>query len=243
VYNRWKFTILLTTLIALLVLSPLLERRDSASWFYKLMLIIVFFGSFFVLFPRRKSRVAAVVLGVPTVMGIVFHSYIPATSPIIASLFYHLIPIVLCGYTVVVILRTIFHDAVVSTDSINGAFAGYLLLGLMFGHVYCLVETVDPDSFDIQTNFKSIPNEEWKRHMLLSYFSVITLTTVGYGDITPRSNWARNFACVEAIIGQFYMAVIVAELIALRVSEAFAQKQTRPNSTSDLEQHRQESGL
>jgi hypothetical protein len=131
-----------------------------------------------------------------------------------------------------VILRTIFQDAVVSTDSINGAFAGYLLLGVMFGHVYCLVETIEPGSFAIQADFKTILNEDWKRHMLLNYFSVVTLTTVGYGDITPRSNWARNFSCVEAVIGQFYMAVIVAELIALRVSEAFAQKQSRPNAQS-----------
>jgi voltage-gated potassium channel len=232
VYNRWKFTFLLTTLIALIVLSPLLERRDEAALFYKVMLIVVFVGSFFVLFRRRKSRVAAVALGIPTVAGVVLHGYVPASSPIVASMFYHLIPIVLFTYTVVVILRTIFHDAIVSADSINGAFAGYLLLGVMFGHVYCLVETIAPSSFVAQSDVQTVPNEEWKRHMLLNYFSVITLTTVGYGDITPRSNWARNLACVEAVIGQFYMAVIVAELIALRVSEAFTQKQSSPNSTA-----------
>ena len=232
-YKRWKFTVLLTTLLSLLVFYPLIERSDSVGWLYKILLIVVFIGSFLVLFHRRQSRVAAMVLGAPTVAGIVFHSFIPLSSPMAASVFYNLVPIVFFGYTIVVILRTIFRDAGVSADSINGAFSGYLLLGLLFGHVYCLVEAFQPGSFTLQPNLEPLTAHEDRRHPLLSYFSLVTLTTVGYGDITPRSPWARSLACIEAIIGQFYVAVIVAELIALKVSEALRNQGSPQQPASD----------
>jgi hypothetical protein len=67
--------------------------------------------------------------------------------------------------------------------------------------------------------------EEGRQRSVLTYFSFITLTTLGYGDITPGSGAARGLAMVEAIMGQFYIAVLVAELVGRRVSQTFSVNQ------------------
>jgi len=66
-------------------------------------------------------------------------------------------------------------------------------------------------------------------HFQLSYFSFITLTTVGYGDITPTGNPVRSPSVAEAVTGQFYLAVLVAELIGKRVAQAPSGNAPRPN--------------
>jgi voltage-gated potassium channel Kch len=64
------------------------------------------------------------------------------------------------------------------------------------------------------------------RYFLLAYFSLVTLATVGYGDITPATELARSLAVVEAIVGQFYIAVLIADLIGKKLSQAVAHPST-----------------
>src|SRR5204863_7015600 len=100
-----------------------------------------------------------------------------------------------------------------SADSIYGAFCGYLLVGLIFGHLYRCLEALSPGSFHGNADFMAHVQDERYTHFLLVYFSFVTLTTVGYGDITPASEATRGLAVVEAVIGQFYLAVLIGELI------------------------------
>jgi hypothetical protein len=79
---------------------------------------------------------------------------------------------------------------------------GYLLLGLAFGHLYCLLEAVAPGSFRLREDLAAPVHDPGRRQFLLTYFSLVTLTTVGYGDITPGSDPARGLAAVEAVLGQ-----------------------------------------
>ena len=225
-YNRWKFTLLLAALLGLLVVHPFLYGDQAwVALVYDLLLAAVSLGAILVLFQRKQSRVMAVVLGLPTLASALTYQLGPAATPVSVTIFFQLCAFLFLGYTVVTILRTIFVGAEVSFDSINGAFCGYLLLGVAFGHLYCLVESVRPSSFNLQEHFGPLALEGGRRHSLLTYFSLVTLTTVGYGDITPRSPPARSLACVEAIIGQFYVAVIIAGLVALKVSAALRKQQ------------------
>jgi hypothetical protein len=219
VLDRWKFTALLVTLLCLLVVHPLISWRDDvAAPAYTVFLATAFLTVIMVLFRRRESRIAAFLLGVPTLVGVVANFALPGAPAVLGAAFLHLFPIAFLGYTVLVILRTIFRDPGVSSDGINGAFCGYLLLALAFGHGYCLLEAALPGAFILQEQIGPMPPEGGRRHALLTYYSLITLTTVGYGDIIPRTVQARTLASVEAVMGQFYVAVVVAELIALKVS-------------------------
>lgn len=229
-YKRWKFTFLLATLLCLLVVHPFIYGdRALVALIYGILLVVAFLGAFLILFQRKKSRVMAVVLGFPTLASALTNQFWPAATPVSVTICFRLFAFMFLGYTVVTILLTIYVDAEVSLDSIIGAFCGYLLIGLGFGHLYSVVESVRPGSFFLQGHLEPLALEGDRRHSLLTYFSLVTLTTVGYGDITPHSPAAGSLACVEAIIGQFYVAVVIASLVALRVSTALRER--RPDQT------------
>jgi hypothetical protein len=88
--------------------------------------------------------------------------------------------------------------------------------------VYSLLEAVAPGSFRLRQDLATPVHDPERRQFLLTYFSPVTLTTVGYGDITPGSDPARGLAAVEAVLGQFYIAVLIAELIGKRVAQALS---------------------
>src|SRR5262249_12984417 len=107
---------------------------------------------------------------------------------------------------------------VVTRDSIFGAFCGYVLVGLAFGHVYCILETAVPGSFQGRGLILDRPPTGERLNYLLNYYSLITLTTVGFGDMAPARDGARGLSAVEAIVGQFYIAVLIAQLIGKRLT-------------------------
>ena len=131
--NRWKFTILLATLLLLFVVHPIMsESQHPITFLYHLFLLAVFAAVTFALFQRSETRVIALILSIPTGVGIVANYFWPPSNPLLGSLLFHFFPMLFFGYTVAAILRLIFEEKGVSADSINGAFCGYLLLGLMY---------------------------------------------------------------------------------------------------------------
>lgn len=99
----------------------------------------------------------------------------------------------------------------VLADRIFGAIVLYLLIGLVWGIIYAMVDTFLPAAFAGAGGTKGDPTT-WV------YFSLVTLTTLGYGDITPVARVARSLATFEALIGQLYPAIIIARLVSLQVA-------------------------
>jgi hypothetical protein len=107
----------------------------------------------------------------------------------------------------------VFGAGTVTRNRIGGAVALYMLVGLVWADAYQLVSMVVPDSFaGISAHDGPIDRFTWV------YFSFVTLTTVGYGDIMPLSRAARSLANLEALIGQLYPAIVLARLVSLRVA-------------------------
>jgi ABC-type uncharacterized transport system permease subunit len=95
---------------------------------------------------------------------------------------------------------------VVSADVIIGAFCGYMLIGLMGFYIFSIIERFIPGSFS------NLPADH--KSESLFYYSYVILTTTGFGDITPVTFYARKISILIAIIGQFYMGVVIAILIS-----------------------------
>lgn len=114
-------------------------------------------------------------------------------------------------FLVLLLLARVFRKGPVSGSRLQGAIAVYLLLGLSWAHAYVIFDRHHPNSF-VTTEQTPPTVAGW------TYFSFVTLTTVGYGDITPKAPAARMLAVAEALAGQLYLAVMLARLVALQVS-------------------------
>lgn len=110
-----------------------------------------------------------------------------------------------------VILRRVFSAGPITLGRIEGAVAVYLLVGVLWGLLYEGLLLRDPEALAAASG-RPLVNAD------LSYYSFVTLTTVGYGDITPVAPVARALAIVEALIGQLYPAVLIARLVSLEIA-------------------------
>lgn len=131
------------------------------------------------------------------------------------------------GFAVVMILRNIFAASVVTGDDVLGAVCGYLLAAGAWANLCAATELLVPGSFSVSNDLQELSSSHG-RTALFNYFNVVTLTTMGYGDITPVRPPATALAMLEAIFGQFYIAVVVAQLVGLRLAEAFTPSDSRP---------------
>jgi hypothetical protein len=124
--------------------------------------------------------------------------------------------ILLIGFLLVATMFTMKQVATtneISADRIVGAICVYLLLGVIWALAYTVLNFILPGSF---SGFSPMGGQGWDSEWL--YFSFVTMTTLGYGDILPVSATARGFAYIQAIVGQFYIAVLVAGLVSAYVS-------------------------
>jgi len=94
----------------------------------------------------------------------------------------------------------------IDTEHLYAALSAYLLAGIFVGLFYWVLEQIDPGTFNITGEFS---------RMSAIYFSFVTLATLGYGDIVPRTDVARGLAIVEGVGGQLFLAVLVARLVSL----------------------------
>jgi len=108
-----------------------------------------------------------------------------------------------------VLLRYIFTSASVTIDVLYASVAVYFLLAFLFVPIYGILETASPGSFVDNTLQAPL---HWQQ---FAYYSLITLSTTGYGDILPVSQWARMLAGFEATIGVLYVAILMARLVSL----------------------------
>ncbi|MGO9613060.1 MAG: potassium channel family protein [Dissulfurispiraceae bacterium] len=115
----------------------------------------------------------------------------------------------------VVTLQMVYRDGPVTAHRVRGAIAAYLLISFVFAKAYALINYLVPGAFTISpalTEFRA------ENEPSFYYFSVVTLTTVGFGDITPVAPLARSLVMVEALIGQLYPAILLARLVSLSVA-------------------------
>lgn len=109
--------------------------------------------------------------------------------------------------------RQVMFTGQITPNTIYGAVCIYILIGLLFGFAFLIVEYFFPGSMN------GLESGPWQRNLdNLIYYSMITLTTVGYGDITPAAPLTRFLAYMESGIGIFYTTILVASLIGTRLS-------------------------
>lgn len=120
-------------------------------------------------------------------------------------------------------LRGVLKQRAVTSETICMSISVYLLLGVTWAFLYVVIFLLQPGAFSISGLATTIPGHSADTQSLLptlGYFSLITLSTVGYGDITPLTMQARFAAAAEGITGQFYLAILVARLVGMQMSQS-----------------------
>lgn len=121
-----------------------------------------------------------------------------------------------CGMLASIVFVQVYRPGPITHHRIQGALAGYLLIALMFASAYIWIDLRYPGAF---SGGSTLPLERDPRASRLAYFSLTTLTTVGYGDVVPVHPFARSLAMLEALVGQIFPAILLARLVSLQISE------------------------
>lgn len=213
----WKFRRLLLALLALLAIQPAAEGHDLARVAYTTLWSLVLIATIIAIYEIRWQRYVGLCLALPVVVGL-WGRYLlsaPAGKTVELAIF-GLATVFFAVVAVMVMRRLVTRE--VTTDNVAGAVCAYLFLGLGTGLLFTIIETQHPHSFESSGRLAADLADPSRRAATLTYFSFVTLATVGYGDIEPATPLTRILAVLEAVLGQFYLAVFVAGLVGIRVS-------------------------
>ena len=218
-WPKFGFLGLLICLVSVLLVAPFLQRYSPTVPVLRLFLTAVLLFSIYAFIKEKRALIIASLLAVPAFASN-WASFFLNTSAthfikdIFGALFF--------GYITVTILLGIFKKKTITSDLIYGSICVYLLIGLAWAYIYSALENIFPGSFNFASNHlqanPSLNGGQIPLSLFL-YYSYVTLTTLGYGDITPMTPPAQSISILEAITGQFYLAILVARLVGIFISK------------------------
>lgn len=204
---------LLVSLVALLVaMSFLSDDHKFQRFLYHILFLAVILAAIRTLSASLIRLIVAVTAGVAafTVSWFIPNDSRSAALATISDSCY----ILLFGLLFVALAESVFSEGPVDLNRIIGAISIYLVFGLIWAFVYSLMQVNDMESFAL-----TIPNTQLDMVSEFTYFSFVTLTTLGYGDIAPVTRPARMLSTLEAVTGQLYVAIVIARLVGLQINQ------------------------
>lgn len=205
-----RFLFLLISMLLVFIIRPFLEGFIGIKFLMDLFYSIILFSGIYAVSKKKHTFYIALIIACPALIAqwsgylVTFHSSF-LVGKIFAALFYAFMGIVILDY--------LFKEKVITPDMIIGAICVYLLLGMMWAAIFSIIEILQPGSFQI-------PESTASELSHFFYYSFVTLTTLGYGDITPITAPARSLSLLEAIMGQLYIAVLIARLVGIHIAQS-----------------------
>lgn len=212
-FKPWGHHIVLTALLLLFFISPSLQSHPKVKLVFDLLFGLSL-GTLVMLNLRNPYMRGAMILLILASLG--------TSIDMLGSGSWHVILIhssfslLVMASVLVVMLRSLSYARNVSWDTISGALCAYLTMAAAWTDLFTITEILCPGSFSAPHPALSLSGYE---HMLnkMFYFSIVTISSVGYGDIVPTSDLTRMMASFEAIMGQFFIAVMLARVVALHL--------------------------
>jgi Ion channel len=208
-FGRFSTVQLLIALALFFIWAPFVEEIEGGELIVSGLFSLVLLAGVVAVADSKRVLVIAIVLAIPAIAGRWINHFRPDLIPPAVFLVAGLI---LIAFVVGNLLRFVLRAPSVNTEVLCASISAYLMLGLMWTMAYWLVDQLTPGgAFAFNTN----TGKESMKGFNAFYFSFITLSTVGYGDITPVSRMARWLAAMEAMTGLLYVAVLIARLVSL----------------------------
>ena len=209
----------LAALILMLVAAPFVDELGHGPAIDTVLITLVLIAGVLAVGRSHRTLVLAVVLVLPAVVTRWVGHFWPGLIP---QHFHPIAALVFIGFVEFQLLHFIFRARRVNSEVLCAGISGYLLLGILWMLAYRVVSLVNPVDPTHPGAFAFTVGPA-TAHSLSQfeayYFSFITLSTVGYGDIAPLTNGARTLAMTEAMTGTIYMAVLISRLVSLYSSE------------------------
>ena len=207
--SKDRFLILICLILGLLILVPILNRFVTARIFLEIFLTAIVLSMAYTISQKKGYLVAGVLLAIVTLASLWSQYFYPNRSIAAIGM---IAGAIFIGGAIIGMLSFVLKSADVNREIIYAAILVYLMAALMWAFVYTFLELIDPASFNIDLS-------KPQRYLLVfQYYSFVTITTLGYGDITPVTEVAKAFSVLEAVVGQLYLVVAVAWLVGMHVS-------------------------
>ncbi|MDH3732468.1 MAG: potassium channel family protein [Gemmatimonadota bacterium] len=206
--HRFRFTTLLVAIIALLLLSPVVAYLPLSGALFSFLGAAIPLAAIYAVSDNRRHLYVGLALGLPaTFAGAINLLDLGFQFEWLALL----LPPVFYAYTVWVVGRRVFTSPAVNADTLAGAACVYLLIGMTWWFLFLVLEVLQPGSFAGRPPGVEDPTARFD----LLYFSFVTLTTLGYGDILPLTRAARALSIVLATVGVLYLGIVIARLVGV----------------------------
>lgn len=222
-YNsRFSFEILLSSMVLLLFI-PSLFSGYLGNLFSRTLLTAILLACLYLVAHSRRDLTIGIVLAIPAMVT----NWLPGDLIGITSqmLIYALFKIAFLVYIIFKILNYLVRARRVNSEVISAAICLYMIIGLTWMFIYFSIVSIDPNAINLSAD-PAYTDRQTASVLIneLLYFSYVTQTTLGYGDLSPVTGIARAFAMVQALVGQIYIAVVVARLVGLEIVHASSDK-------------------
>lgn len=207
--KQYRFSILLLTLMFLLLIFPFLDhfKLTGLRLLLNVFTTLILISSVHAVSENRHQLILTLSVIVPAIVLGWGHELLQIKVSQVGATILQIIAFSFVAYH---IMRYALRGGRVDAEKIAAAVCVYLLIGVVWQDLYVLLNIVIPGSF----NSVLLTGKDFL------YFSFITLSTLGYGDITPVIGPARALAYTEALIGQLYLTILVARLVGLYIANA-----------------------
>jgi len=219
-HSPHRFLYLLVALVAFVTLVPVLDELGYGGMIFTIFVSIILLSAVYAVSQSRGQFFLALILAGPAFVLRWINNFLGSPwLELVADVF----SVSFLLLVAMLILTHVLRDEEVSREKIFGALSVYLMLGVIWAFLFLVVDFLVPGSF-------RYGQEQVLTEAQMVYYSFVTLTTLGYGDIVPVSPTARSLATLEALTGQLYLTVLVARLVGLHITHA-----SRRRSAEDQE--------
>lgn len=216
VFSQNKYSQLLFVLVAFYLLAPFIENITPEFPVISAMFLASILLTLRVVEIPARNIWLSMIFGIGAVAvesaigrgtSLEFRSFVAFFSSSIYAAF--------LTFVIILMIKKMFNRTEVNGDTIVGGIAVYLLIGFLWTLFYYMIYHFDHSAFVVPENWDDI---------YLFYFSIVTLTTLGYGDVHPINKLAMSLASLEAVVGQMYVAIFVARLVGLHITKDLKKK-------------------
>ena len=206
-----KYTILLCSVLLNVIAAPFFSQSHHPELFFNMTFSLIMLTAVLsVARDKKMSQAASIVLMLPCLFFVwqayfyTLEEHMLMASAVLQAMF--------LSYISLLIVLFIFRAPVVTRDVVAAALVVYLFSAMLFAKLYLILELAYPGSFSVaHDTIRDNPG-------ILKYFSMVTLSTLGYGDLSPINDKSQTLASMEAIFGQLYLAVLIARLVGIQAA-------------------------